>query len=158
MHTVDLLTGQADLRGLSEADKALHRGFIDGQLRRQAELVGALGRIRADAGDIAPAGLRRAFEFLQACDSLSLSVCVRFPEPIPLRHRHPRRDGTLAELVCVPLGNDTYRIAPYPFDGDELLFDAPCRDIPGKRFADEAALRAAYAAAPVGRLRVKIVR
>jgi len=158
MHTLDLLTAQADLRGLSEADRELHRVFIEGQLRRQAELIGMLGRAQGAGGDLAPAGLRRAFEFLQACDILSLAICVRFPGPISLRHRHPRRDGTLAELICVPLGNDTYRISPYPFDRDELLFEAPCREIPGKIFADEAALRAAYAAAPVGRLRVKILR
>ena len=41
---------------------------------------------------------------------------------------------------------------------DELIFDAPCRDLKGKTFPDETALRAAYAATPVGRLQVKIVR
>jgi hypothetical protein len=158
MHTVDLLSLQMDPRGLGETDKALLHGFIDGQQRRQAELTAALGLSGTRDGDLAKPGFRRAFEFLQACDSLSLAACVRFPDPIPLRHRHPRRDSTLAELVCTPLGDDTYRIDPYPFDGDELLFEAPCREIRGRFFEDEAAFRAAFAGAPIAHLRIRIVR
>jgi hypothetical protein len=136
MHTFDLLTSQADLRGMSDSDKVLHRKFLDGQLMRQVELI----------------------DTLQACDSLSLAVCVRFPSEIALRHRHARRDETFAELICTPLGADTYRVDPYPFDADELNLYVPGRNLPGKKFASETALRAAYAAAPVERIPVKIVR
>jgi hypothetical protein len=158
MHTVDLLTGQADLGGLSESDRELHRLFIEAQLRRQRELVGALARKPGFSRAVAPDRLQRAFEFLQACDSLSLSVCVRFPGPIPLRHRHPRRDGTLTDLLCTPLGGDTYRITPYPFGEDELILELPCREVAGKTFPSLEAFRAAYSAAPVGGLTVRIVR
>ncbi len=158
MHTFDLLTAQADLRDRTAAERALHRKFLDGQLQRQAELIDALCNGPEVNEDLAPAQVLRAFEFLQGCDSLSLAACVRFPGPIPLRHRHPKRDETFAELTCTPLGDDTYRVAPYPFDKDVLLLETPCRRVPGKEFASEVAFRAAYAAAPIGRLNVKIVR
>lgn len=158
MHTFDLLTGQADLSGLTDAERALHRKFLDGQLQRQIELIETLGSESGLSEDLAPAQVLRAFEFLQACDSLSLAVCVRFPTAISLRHRHPRRDETFAELVCTPLGGDAYRVAPYPFDTDELNLELPSRSVPGRTFASEAAFRAAYSAAPIGRLKVKIVR
>ena len=158
MHTFDLLTGNADLRGLTDSEKALRRKFLDGQLQRQVELIDTLSTREELNEDLAPGQVLRAFEFLQACDSLSLAICARVPGPTTLRHRHLRRDETFAELVCTPLGGDTYRIAPYPFDRDELVLEAPFRSVTGKTFADVAAFRAAYAAAPTGLLRVKVVR
>ena len=158
MHTVDLLTAQADLSGLSNRERELHRVFVEGQNRRQRERVQELSAMRGMAEAVKPGSLRRAFEFLQACDSLSLTVCVRYPGPIPLRHRHPRRDGSPAELECTPLGGDTYRVAPFPFDDDELVLELPCRGVKGKTFLSLEEFRAAYSTAPVDRLKVRIVR
>jgi hypothetical protein len=157
MHTVNLLTEQANLAGVSPDDLALHREFILGQRRRQAELAAQV-RGTGRAADVAPAGLERAFEFLQVCDNLSLIVCVRYPQPRPLRHQHPRRDRTLATLLCTPLGGDTYRISPYPFDTGELRLTVPCRCVRGETFASEAAFRAAYAATAPENLALCLVR
>ena len=157
MHTVDLLTTHADLSGLSEADRALHRKFIESQRQWQAERIRALSASPRSAPFSSPRGLRRAFEFLQACDSLSLTVCSRFPQPIPLRHLHPRKDGTLAAIECTPLGNDTYRLSPNPLDSDGMVFDLPCRHVPGRGFASLEAFRSAYAATPVSILEVTIL-
>jgi len=158
MHTVDLLTAQADLSGLSEADRELHRRFVEDQRLRQAQRIRELAQ-RADYAEaVRPAALQRALEFLQACDSLSLTVCSRFPRPIPLRHRHPRRDGTLSPIECTPLGADTYRLSPSPYDADAAPFEVPCRHVDGRLFADQAAFRAAYAAAPVSALAIRILR
>jgi hypothetical protein len=158
MHTVSLLTTQADLSALSAGDLELHRLFIEAQVRKQAELAAKLAGTPAYAGAIEPAALARAYEFLQACDSLSLAACSRFPLTKDLRHRHPRRDGTLVSLECAPLRDDAYRIHPYPFDDDELLLQVPARRVRGKSFLDEAAFREAYAAAPIEPLHVVIVR
>ena len=158
MHTFELVASQTDPQALSEWDRKLRRRFLDGQLHRQVELIGLLeGRMSLNE-ELGPAEVLRAFEFLEACDSLSLAACVRYPGPISMRHAHPRRDGTVAELVCTPLGGDTYRVAPYPFDKDELNFEAPCRNVAAKTFSDGAAFSAAYATAPIGRLQVTIVR
>jgi hypothetical protein len=158
MHTVSLLTTQADLSGLQAGDLELHRLFIENERRRQGELIASLARDPARAGAVEPGPLRRAFEFLQACDSFSLGVCVRYPSAKNLRHAHPRRDGTMTEITCTPLGDDTYRLAPYPLDRDALLLELPCRTVAGGTFPDQESLRSAWAAAPVGRMKVRIVR
>jgi hypothetical protein len=158
MHTVSLLTTQADLSGLQAHDLELHRKFIENQESRQGELIASLAADPQRAGSVEPACLRRAFEFLQACDSLSLGVCVRFPTAKSLRHAHPRRDGSTTEIVCTPLGDDTYRLAPFPLDRETLVLELPCRTVAGTTFPSQDAFRAAYAAAPVGQLRVRIVR
>ncbi len=158
MHTVSLLTTQADLSGLREHDLELHRRFIANQTKRQGEWIAALAADPAHAAAVQPAALNRAFEFLQACDSLSLGVCVRYPEAKNLRHRHPRRDGSSVDITCAPLGGDAYRLAPYPFDADDLRFELPCRTVAGRTFPSQEAFREAYAEAPVGRLNVRIVR
>jgi hypothetical protein len=158
MHTVDLLTKRADWAALSPANRVLLREFIASQLRRQEEFLQGLLGDPLRSRFLSPERLLRSFEFLQACDSLSLAVCVRYPAPIPLRHSHPRGDGSLTELTCIPLGGDSYRMAPYPFDTDELRLEVPCRSVAGKVFADQAAFRAAYSAAPVGKLTIVIHR
>jgi Protein of unknown function (DUF3891) len=150
MHTIDLLTTRADLSALAPADRELHARFITARTQRQEEWLASL--------ETDPGLIQRAFEFLQACDSLSLSVCVRYPLPVPLRHAHPRRDGDRVTLTLTPLGGDTYRLSPSPVDIDELVLDIHCRRMTGKVFPDLAAFRAAYAAAPVEILKVRIVR
>jgi|GEM_PF-283970 hypothetical protein len=158
MHTVDLLTTHADLSGLGDADRELHRVFIGGQRHAQAERIRSLSAAPGNGDAVTPARLQRAFEFLQACDSMSLAVCSRFPRPISLRHLHPRRDGTLARVECTPLGNDTYRLSPYPLDDPRVVFDLPCRHVAGREFTSQDAFRAAYAAAPMAHLEITIVR
>ena len=157
MHTVDLLTGRADLSGLGGYEIGLHRAFVERQRLWQGELARSLASRPETSEAAAPARLLRAFEFLQACDSLSLTVCSRFPQPIPLRHLHPRKDGTLAAIECTPLGNDTYRLSPNPLDSDGMVFDLPCRHVPGRGFASLEAFRSAYAATPVSILKVTIL-
>ena len=157
MHTVDLLTRQADLSALSEAERDLHCQFIGRQVRRQSELVELL-RGGPDRDEVAPERLQRAFEFLQACDSLSLTACVRYDRPIPLRHAHPRTKGAPVTLECAPLGGDTYRVTPYPFEVDEFNLEVPFRFVQGKAFADQNAFRSAYLATAVVPLKVRVVR
>ncbi|HEY4988667.1 MAG TPA: DUF3891 family protein, partial [Opitutaceae bacterium] len=158
MHTVSLLTTQADLSSLRASDLELHRAFIENQKRRQGEWIASLAGDPARAEAVKPDSLLRAFAFLQACDSLSLGVCVRYPSEKNLRHAHPRRDGSMTEITCTPLGDDTYRLAPYPLDRDTLVLELPCRTVPGKTFPNQEYFRSAYAAAPVVHLKVRIVR
>jgi len=158
MHTLNLLTEQADLTQLSASDLALHTLFVEQQRARQQALIAHVSKSHLRQPSRLTGQLDQAFRFLQACDSLSLVACVRYPKTIALRHRHPRRDGTSTILDCQPLGNDVYRVHPYPFAQDELSFDLPFRRVSKQPYADEAALRAAYAVAPPEFLQVKIVR
>jgi hypothetical protein len=149
MHTVNLLTVQADLSPLDEADRALHANFIQGQRTRQAELK---AQLQAET-DIAPYAtdeqFEKGFRFLQACDSFSLYVGVAFDQPGKLQHRHPMRDGTLTEIQFLPQGNNRYILDPYPLDEPEVIFQVPYRRVPKSSTSTLETFRAAYTDAPI---------
>jgi len=158
MHTVNLLTEQADLRGLSGREREAHAQFIEEQQTRQRQLARAVENLPGGSAAVMPEALARAFEFLQACDHLSLLACVGFARPAVLRHLHPSHNGGRVKLECVPLGNNIFRVNPYPFDCDELRCVVPCRDVPGRIFQDQEAFRAAVRTAPSRDLAICIVR
>jgi hypothetical protein len=141
MHTVNLLTEQADLSTLSPPDRELHSRFIDSQLKRQAELKNSLPPENA----LSPEDWDRAFKFLQACDSFSLTACVGFKQDIPLRHEHPVASGGQAAIICKPETGGSFRLEPYPLAADSCHFEVPARRITGKTFSSDAALQSAYA-------------
>ena len=155
MHTVNLLTEQADLSTIKPSDRPLHAAFIDGQLRRQKELIAALPPALAPYST--PEHLQRAFEFLQFCDNLSLLTCVRYESARPLRHTHPDASGERRTLTCAPVDADTFRVSPWPFDAPSADFAVPVRRVPAAACADLATYRAAYAAAPVEQLAIRLV-
>ncbi len=155
MHTHNLLTEQADLATIRPEDRPLHADFVAGQLRRQQEL--ALQLPPTLASHATPDLLRRAFEFLQLCDNLSLLVCVGYDKPRPLRHQHPDADGVLHTLTCTPLGEDTYSVSPWPFARPALEVRLPVRAVAGADCADLARFRAACAAATVQTLTIRVV-
>ncbi len=155
MHTVNLLTEQADLNTIKPADRPLHAAFIEGQLQRQREFAASLPPDLA--AHATSARLRRAFEFLQFCDNLSLLACVRYDRLRPVRHTHLDATGARRTITCAPVDATTYRLDPWPFDQPALSFTVPARQIPTAACADLAAFRAAYAAAPVEQLPVRLV-
>ncbi len=157
MHTMNLLTEQAEVASLTPPQRDRHARFVEAQTARQAELAATVASEPGRGDDVAPERRQRAFEFLQACDSLSLMICVNFPQPQPLRHRHPRRDGRLETLTYAPLGAQTYRVSPWPFDQPELRCTVPARRIAGKLFGDLDSFRAAVAAGRSAPLRVTVV-
>lgn len=158
MHTLNLLTEQADLRSLSAADLELHRRFVTLQQARQQQLIRLVSSNAGQSVPSASAQRDQAFRFLQVCDNLSLVLCVRYSQPIELRHRHPTRDGTSTTLQCVPLGGDVYQVHPYPFASDELSLRVPFRRVPKLPYATDTALRTAYAQSKTEWLRITVVR
>ncbi|MGJ3242813.1 MAG: DUF3891 family protein [Opitutales bacterium] len=147
MHTVNLLTEQADLDSLTEEQKPVHAAFIEGQLQRQAELAAICKQDPALEPYADQAHFQRAFEFLQACDSLSLMCCTAFSKPTALRHTHPDSSGERVEIQVLPQGGGTFRLSPSPFDEPELTVSIPCRFVKGKAFSSDADLRERYHAA-----------
>lgn len=148
MHTVNLLTEQADLSGLSDEAQAIHAAFIDGQRKRQAELKEDLAGDPRLAIYVQDDVFQRAFEFLQACDSFSLYSCARYKLQGKLRHSHSVRSGERSEIVVEPLGNDTYRLSPYPLDVPELRIPLHAKLVDKDAFNDLESFRAAYKSAP----------
>ncbi len=139
MHTVNLLTEQADLASIRPEHREVHARFIEQQRQWQRDTI---ARHAAD-----PAALQRGFEFLQCCDSLSLMVCTHYDAPRALRHRHPARDGTMHTLTCTLIAPQTWRIEPWPLALPELRLSVPRRRIAKAACHDLATFRAAFAAA-----------
>ncbi len=154
MHTYNLLTEQADLATISPTDRPLHADFVEGQLRRQRQLVADLSAELAIHAT--PDRLRRAFEFLQFCDNLSLLVCVGYEQVRPLRHAHPDADGAPRVLLCVPENAGVYRVEPWPFTVPVLDCAVPARRVSTADCGNLARFRAAVAAAPVESLAIRL--
>jgi hypothetical protein len=149
MHTVNLLTVQADLTTLSDEDRAFHQAFIDGQIARQAELKSAL-KLQPDIAPLTTSEqLSKGFKFLQACDSFSLYVGVDYSKPGKLQHAHPLRDGSETEIQLLPRGNNCYTLSPYPLDEPTVSFIVPYRRVAKSETASLERFQAAYTAAPV---------
>jgi hypothetical protein len=142
-HTENLLTEQVDIDSLSEEQKGQLDVFIENQRSRQKQLIENSVKTESAGAYVSREHLNSAFRFLQACDSLSLIVCVRFPNPIALRHEHATANGELKQVMCYPMGADRYQLDPYPFSESGLEFEVPFVEIQGKHFDTIEAFRAA---------------
>jgi hypothetical protein len=140
MHTVNLLTEQADLSTLQPEHRALHADFVAAQRAFQVET--AL-RINAHQGAI-----ERAFCHLQCCDNLSLIACAGYEQPRTLRHRHSDRAGSLRVFECVSPSPGIFKISPSPFREKHMTFSFQVRRLAGRTFHTVEAYRSALAATP----------
>ncbi len=158
MHTVNLLTEQADLSGLSEDALAVHGAFVEGQRERQEALKQTVRASTSDPVYASEDTLATGFRFLQCCDSLSLMVCTDFPHDLPLRHAQPTAGGKALELRYEPLSGNRYRVAPWPFREEETLdYEIPALRVKGNHFADQPAFDVACAAGEQIRLSFSLV-
>lgn len=149
MHTVNLLTEQADLSTLTDEQSKIHSKFIDGQLRKQEELKAQLAQQPDMEKFIHYDYLQRGFEFLQACDSFSLFACVGFQKNSFLRHTHPLRNGTMSKIAFLPIGTNTYRLDPYPLDEPLVTFEVAFKKVSKSSTTDLATFQEAYRQAPL---------
>lgn len=157
MHTVNLLTDQADLTTLTGAQRDLHTRFIEGQLARQAELRESLAGDEHPGAFVDRDSTQRAFEFLQACDSFSLLACVDFDEPATLRHSHPTREGERREIAVNRLTPGRFLLDPWPLHVDHVTLSVPCRKVAGTTFDSLEGFRSAYRAGEESRLAIELV-
>ncbi len=148
MHSLNLLTEQADLSALNEENLALHAKWVENQRARQGELRQQCAADPARGNYVEPRFFDRAFRFLQACDNLSLCLCVELPSETELRHTHPTRDGGETAIHYKPLGGMRFHLNPWPFDVEELRVPFTTRRVSGRTFASNEAYREAYFAAP----------
>lgn len=159
MHTESLLTNGADLTTLTKEERAAHATFITGQQKRQQELLEeAVKRDPSLAPYTTDEARQRAFEFLQACDSFSLITCVAYASDLPLQHKHPDSSGERHEIVVEPLGDNEYRLTPYPLDNDVVTLKVPARYVPGNTFATAEELRTAFTQAEPQQITINLKR
>ncbi|ATC65614.1 hypothetical protein CMV30_17605 [Nibricoccus aquaticus] len=140
MHTVNLLTEQADLSTIRPDHRPLHADFVAAQRAFQLEMA---ARLNASQG-----ALDRAFRFLQTCDNLSLIACAGYEQPRTLRHSHTDRAGQLHSFSCTPESPGVFKITPSPFREKELTFPFKARRLKQHTFASIDDYRATLAATP----------
>lgn len=157
MHTVNLLTEQADLSTLNEQQRSLHREFVNNQRSIQTAIKKDM-RDSTSLGEYASdQHFQRAFEFLQACDSLSLFICVDYEESTSLRHEHPRKSGDSVQIVYERQGSERYSCDPWPFDEQELTFTIPHRYISQRTFDEVESFRQKYHDAEVRKKNITLL-
>lgn len=149
MHTCNLLTEQADLSTIRPEHRPAHAQFIAEQRAWQATTAAKLG---AKAEE-----LQRGFEFLQCCDNLSLIVCSAYGSIRELRHTHPDVDGVRQRITCVPLGQNTYYVDPWPCRESKVVFSLPFRLVAKKDVTDLDSYRRAFHAATVKHLTITLI-
>ena len=140
MHTVNLLTEQADPTTIRPEHRTAYHAFVDQQKTWQKEISQRL--------HVPTSELQRAFEFLQCCDSLSLIVCSGYDLVRELRHQHPDRNGLRHTLTCTPHSPSTWEISPWPFKAAQLQFLFPYREIPTSRCESLELYESAFRSAP----------
>jgi len=157
MHTYNLLTEHADRSTIAPEGLAL----LDAFLARQSEYRHAL--LASIATDEALAPLQKSeqtilehFRLLQACDNLSLLSCVAYGSPAHLLHPLPLNNGGTAEVQVIPVAPRHFCLTPWPFAERELTFGFPARHVAGKVFNSAEELDAAFNAARVEHLDVKL--
>jgi hypothetical protein len=157
MHTHNLLSERADRSTIREDQLP----WLDAFLVEQSSLQRALreqliaeGKLSAE--ELSQDTLQKHFQVLQACDNLSLLSCVDFAGDATLLHPLPLRDGGVSEVKVQHVGERVFRLSPYPLSEHELTFNLKARYVPGKTFANDAALKAALDAAEMQELEVVV--
>jgi Protein of unknown function (DUF3891) len=157
IHTRDLLTNRADRSTIAPDQLPLLDRFLEQQTAWRLQLGAWIQQnplLSAEAKEAAT--IREHFRLLQACDNLSLLSCVGYASEANLLHPLPLNDGGKCEVRVEPMGVRHFRLDPWPFTEAELTFAFPARHVEGKRFASSAELEAAFHAAPVESLKVKL--
>jgi hypothetical protein len=157
MHTYNLLTAHADRSTIPPDGLLLLDAFLDRQRQYQHAL---LVQIAVDSTLAWPQmsyeTIEEHFRLLQACDNLSLLTCVAYSSPAHLLHPLPLNDGTAAEVKVNSIAPLHFRLSPWPFSEAELSFTFPARHVEGKLFPDSQSLDAAFNAAKVEQLTVRL--
>jgi hypothetical protein len=136
MHTVNLLTEQADIETIRREHRSVHADFVASQQAWQGEIMSQFG--------LDPIAMRRGFEFLQCCDNLSLITCSGYDQPRVLRHAQPDHEGTSHPISCIPIGGSTWKLTPWPFAEPQMSFALPRRRLAKLRVTEVDSLRTEF--------------
>lgn len=159
MHTHNLLTEHADRSTISADGLGLLDAFLERQRAYQEALYAAIAiDVTLTTQERSEQTIVEHFRLLQACDNLSLLSCVAFTRPANLLHPLPLNDGSAREIEVTAIGPRHFRLAPWPFTADELIFEFPARHVQGKTFDSSEELQRTYWAASDEALTVTLRR
>ncbi len=152
MHGMGLLNIRLARHGDPPAGQAALRAFLAEEQRRQADLRAALAGVPYYEQALREPSLTANLRLLQACDALSLMLCVPWPDERRLAVPGvPDGDG-LASIVAVVEGGNALVVDPWPFAVPSFQIGAEGRRLGRRTFADEESFHAALAGAPLVRL------
>jgi hypothetical protein len=147
-------------RDVFEMNKFQHR-----QIERQEALRKAIGMrtdvplhlgLAAPGVDSAEDRLRFHFRLLTLCDRLSLELCCGTPLFPVIEGILPRPGGAAVTVQTNLMDDRVMRVDPWPFDGERLSAEVPCRRVPSMAFEAEEEFRAAFATAPIESVRFEL--
>lgn len=157
LHTHNLLTAHADRSTIAPQGLELLDAFLDSQRTYQEKLRAAIAADNSlSAHEKSKQAILEHFRLLQACDNLSLLTCVAFESPAYLLHPLALNGGGAVEVKVIPIAPRCFRLEPWPFSEREMQFTFPARHVTGRLFTDSASLEAAFRAAAVEELTVKL--
>lgn len=96
------------------------------------------------------------YGLLKTMDRISLDLCCSEDLFQEIEDVAPRPGEAPLTIKLRHAGRGALELSPWPFAAERLEFEVPCRRLPGTTYADEAAFRAAYRAAPVEPYRVSV--
>ena len=159
LHTYNLLTARADRKTIAAAQLPLLDAFLERQRAYQTEMLTAIAADDSLAPDErSNERIEEHFRLLQACDNLSLLACVDYARPADLLHALPSASGASVRVNVFPLTSRHFRLSPWPFEGDSVLFDFPARHVERKLFESSDQLEADFCSAEVEILTVRLSR
>lgn len=121
-----------------------------------------LVQLRADPGTAADATTERieaAYRLLQACDALSLAVCLGIAQFASSKETPAfRPEGLpLLDMTFRQRGNGSVGLAPWPFAPDRITAQMTARVLPARRYDSAGALAGAFYNAPLRSITVDFV-
>ena len=159
MHTNSLLTDHADRETIPAQELKLLDQFLE-DLQAYQQIL--LENIEADSDLLVfekdAQRIQENFQFLQACDNLSLLACVAYDVQADLLHPLALNGGGKSPVQVIPVGARRFRLDPWPFAKPELKFEFPARAVKGHLFGSSAELERAFVAAPVKELTVTLLK
>ena len=93
---------------------------------------------------------------LEACDRVSVSLCGALGSPFEVTAKTPTGDAE--EIVFQRMNDTSWRVRPWPLEGDRLRLQVEGRRLPTTRFASAEEMREALARAPARRLTFTLMR
>jgi hypothetical protein len=140
--------------------------FQQHEIARQDELRARLG-LRTEKplhhAGLPKEGMQRAedrlqfnFRMLQAMDAVSLAACCTRPPMAQTQDVFKQPAGEKVKLSLARRGNDVL-VDPWPFAVGEVALDIPACRIPGRQYATDEALRAAFSAGSAEVLKVRVL-
>jgi len=103
-------------------DEDFVNGLLDAELARQERLKSVLAADPDTAPWVEERALMRNYKFLQFMDTLALYFNLRHAgdRSEEIFVHVPVSEDEDAEVTVIPLGDDRYSVAPFPFAGDAL--------------------------------------